>query len=139
MAPCVIRGGVVNVMVIDSRAVRRREVQRKANLSYDCHCNRIFSPDSSIRPTVARYAPYSDYDAHLSITKTGDGGRTCAPTRPPRLRSENTRHRFSITTIFRIAAPRSLPAQFLSSSLDDLLTCWRWRQAFGVITPSRRG
>ena len=47
-------GGVVNVMVIDSRAEEWREVQRKANLSYDCHCNRIFSPDSSIRSTVAR-------------------------------------------------------------------------------------
>lgn len=61
----------MNVMVIDSYVERWREVQREANLSYDCHCNRIFSPRIIRSLYSSAYMPYSDYAAHLSITTTG--------------------------------------------------------------------
>lgn len=64
-APCAIRGGALETMVIDSGVEPRREVQEHANLSYDCHCNRIFLPDSSIH--LAPRATPSKCAAHLSI------------------------------------------------------------------------
>lgn len=48
-APCAIRGGALETMLIDSGVEPWREVQEHANLNYDCHCNRILLPDSSIR------------------------------------------------------------------------------------------
>lgn len=58
------------MMVIDFCVEQWREVQRKANLSYNCHCDRIFSSRLIHLLYSRTYMLYSDYAAHLSITLT---------------------------------------------------------------------
>lgn len=66
---------MLETMVTDCGVEPWREVQEHANLNYDCHCNRIFLPGSSIH-LAPRATPCSDYAAHLSI-------REEAPALPP--------------------------------------------------------
>lgn len=48
----------LETMVIDSGVEPWREVQGHANLNYDCPCNRIFLPHSSIQPSAAHDAVF---------------------------------------------------------------------------------
>lgn len=95
-------------MVIDSGVEPWREVQEHANLNYDCHCNRIFLPDSSIH--LAPHAtPCSDYAAHLSIREEALA--------PPPSPSAFRRHIFLFCFLFCSRLPRPSPFSLLLAGL----------------------